>query len=173
MAEMMTRAAKQLFRGAMRTADTQKQLRLVVVNTLNLLLGQSAASVSFYETVGPPPPLCPPPLTQGGGSMQAMQLQLRSKYGSYGEVFEAGADYRHSFDPTALFTRLTYVLGIRFLDLDTSKVLPLFSFGCLRPRTCDCDCAFVFEAKSSVYAYAGGATAVVRARCALHDGNAV
>jgi hypothetical protein len=108
MAEMMTRAAKQLCRGAMRMADSELQLRLVVVNTFNLLFGTSAASVSFYET--------------------AMQLQLRSKYGSYGEVFEAGADYRHSFDPTALFTRLTYVLGIRFTSIDSSKdaLLSLF-----------------------------------------------
>lgn len=65
MSEMVTRACKQLMRGAMRAAKTPLQLRVVVVNSLNLILGTSVAATSFWETV--------------------VQLQLRAKYGSYGE----------------------------------------------------------------------------------------
>lgn len=107
MSEMTTRAAKQLLRGAMRTAQTSEQLRVVIVNTFNLLLGKSVASDLFWQTV--------------------MQLQLRSKYGSYGEVFEPSAgSYRDKTDLVVLYKRLTTVLGLRFPDVDLNRLDELF-----------------------------------------------
>ena len=100
MSEMTTRAAKQLFRGTMRMAKTSDQLRVVILNTLNLLLGNSMASVEFWETV--------------------MQLQLRAKYGGYGEIFERGRNYREMADLVMLFVRLCQLLGLSFPEVDMS-----------------------------------------------------
>lgn len=85
----------------MRVAQNREQLILVIVNTFNLLLGKSQASEVFWQTV--------------------VQLQLRAKFGSYGEVFDASAvSYRDQTDLAMLFQRLTAVLGISFPGFPTS-----------------------------------------------------
>ncbi len=107
LAEMVTRAAKQLMRMIMRLSRSEAQLKAAVLRHLNLLLGNPDVQEcrEFWDLT--------------------MQTSLRSKYGSYAGVFGEGEQFfvQEHTNMRLLFQRLTALLGLRFApDVDVTQV---------------------------------------------------